>query len=203
MIPIDGGEGGYPRMGRLIDTFLPHYDFSACYEALIKAPPPVVYRRIQVLDLSELPVLRFLMALRTGKRVRRDRAPRDLRQRMQGSGFVILREAPDDEIVIGVAGKFWRPDGGRCFDLTAENFAGFSRSGYAKAAWNFKLSAQADCTILSTETRIQCFGRAALWKFRLYWSAVGPFSGLIRKAMLQKVKMESEQAALTLRKPAC
>ncbi len=177
----------------MIDTFLPRYDFSASYQTVIKAPPLVVYRRIQVLDLSELRVLRFLMALRTGKRVRRDRAPRDLRQRMQGSGFVILGEAPDNEIVIGVAGKFWRPDGGRCFDLTAEDFASFSRSGYAKAAWNFKLSAQTvESTILSTETRIQCFGRPALWKFRIYWSAVGPFSGLIRKAMLQKVKMESE-----------
>jgi hypothetical protein len=46
--------------------------------------------------------------------------------------------------------------------------------------------------VLSTETRIKCFGRAALWKFRSYWSLVGPFSGLIRKAILKQVKTEAE-----------
>jgi hypothetical protein len=44
----------------------------------------------------------------------------------------------------------------------------------------------------STETRIKCFGRAALWKFRVYWSLIGPFSGLIRKAILEQVKTEAE-----------
>ena len=46
--------------------------------------------------------------------------------------------------------------------------------------------------MLSTETRIKCFGRAALWKFRVYWSLIGPFSGLIRKAILKQVKTEAE-----------
>ncbi len=123
----------------------------------------------------------------------RQRTPRDLRQRMQGTGFVILEEIPDDELVIGVAGRFWRPDGGRCMDVTAANFVEFSRSGYAKVAWNFKLRAELPGTsILSTETRIQCFGRTALWKFGIYWSLVGPFSGLIRKAILKHVKTKAE-----------
>ena len=95
--------------------------------------------------------------------------------------------------VIGVAGKFWRPDGGRCLDLTADEFGGFARAGYAKAAWNFRLRTESPTwTVLSTETRIKCFGRAALWNFRIYWSLVGPFSGLIRKAILKKVKTEAE-----------
>ena len=106
---------------------------------------------------------------------------------------MILSEVPDEEIVIGVAGRFWRPDGGRCLDLTAKDFAEFSRPGYAKVAWNFKL--RADCpegTLFSTETRIKCLGQAALWKFRIYWSLVGPFSGLMRKAILKQVKTEAE-----------
>lgn len=125
----------------------------------------------------------------------RNRTPGDLRQRLQGTGFVILEEVPDDEIVIGVAGRFWRPDGGRCMDLTASNFMEFSRPGYAKVAWNFRLSAESPetgITILSTETRIQCFGRSASWKFGAYWSVVGPFSGLIRKAILKQVKAKAE-----------
>lgn len=163
-------------VGGLMDTWLPNYDFAASYETFIKAPPSVIYRRLQVFDFSELRIFRLLMALRTGKIVERNQVPKDLRQRMQGTGFIILAEAPPDEVVIGVAGKFWRPDGGRCLDLTAEDFSRFSRFGYAKAGWNFKLRAQtAESTILTTETRIKCFGRAAFWKFRLYWGMVAPF----------------------------
>lgn len=178
-----------------IDELLPACDFRAAYQIRISAPRSMVYECLLHVDFSEVWVTRLLMTLRSGKRMPRNRTPGDLRQRLQGTGFVILEEIPDDEIVIGVAGRFWRPDGGRCMDLTASNFMEFSRKGCAKVAWNFKLSAEApetETTILSTETRIQCFGRAALWKFGAYWGLVGPFSGLIRKAILKQVKAKAE-----------
>ena len=178
-----------------IDEFVPNPDFRAAYQILIDAPRSVVYECLLHSDFSDLWLTRFLMTLRTGKRILRQRKQGDLRQRLPGTGFLILEEVPEDELVIGVAGRFWRPDGGRCMDLTAANFIEFSRSGYAKVAWNFKLrtdSPEAASTILSTETRIQCSGPAAWWKFRLYWSLVGPFSGLIRKAILKHVKTKAE-----------
>ena len=176
-----------------IDEFLPIYDITASYDISINAPPAVIYQCVLRSDFSSLWLVRLLMTLRSGRSLPRNRVPGDLRQRFQGTGFVILSEVPDDEIVIGVAGKFWRPDGGRCLDLTAGDFGGFARPSNAKAAWNFKLRAESpEETVLSTETRIKCFGRAALWKFRLYWSLVGPFSGLIRKAILKQVKTEAE-----------
>jgi hypothetical protein len=179
-----------------IDEFLPNYDFSARYEIRIDAPPSAVYRCLLRSDFSELWLVRVLMTLRSGKRLPRNRVPSDLRRRLQGTGFVMLAEAPGDELVIGVAGQFWRPDGGRCLDLTADEFAGFSRPGYAKVAWNFKLRAESpESTLLSTETMIKCFGQAALWKFRIYWSLVGPFSGLMRKAILKQIKTEAESKA--------
>jgi hypothetical protein len=104
-----------------------------------------------------------------------------------------LAEVAGEELVIGVAGRFWRPDGGRRLDLAASDFVEFSRSGYAKAVWNFKLRADSsETTNLSAETRIKCFGKAASWKFRLCWRLVGPFSGLLRKAILKPVKLASE-----------
>jgi len=150
----------------LMDEFLPDYNVSAAYEISINAPSSDVYECLLRSEFSDLWLVRLLMALRTGKRWSRRGIRSDLRQRFQGKSFVILAEVPNEEIVIGVAGRFWRPDGGRCLELTAKDFAGFSRSGYAKVAWNFKL--RADCpesTLLSTETRIKCFGQAALWKF--------------------------------------
>ncbi len=42
--------------------------------------------------------------------------------------------------------------------------------------------------MLATETRIRYFGPAARRKFRLYWTFVGPFSGLVRGALLRGVR---------------
>ena len=176
-----------------IDDLLPRYDFRAAYQIRIDAPRPVVYECLLHSDFSELWMVRFLMTLRTGKRMLRSRAHCDIREWLQGTGFAILDEHREEELVIGVAGRFWRPDGGRCLDLTPASFTDFQRTGYAKVAWNFKLSpAGPDRTILSTETRIECFGRAARWKFRAYWSAIAPFSGLIRRAILKQVKSKAE-----------
>jgi hypothetical protein len=181
-----------------IDEFLPIYDVSASYEVRIRATRSVVYQCLLRSDFDDLWVVRLLMTIRTGKRPPRSRVPGDLPQRFQGTGFVILSEVPDDEIVIGVAGRFWRLDGGRCLDLAARDFGRFARAGYAKAAWNFRLRTESpECTVLSTETRVECFSRAALWKFRLYWGLVSPFSGLIRKAILKQVKADAEATFTT------
>jgi hypothetical protein len=176
-----------------IDAFLPIYDVSASYQIGIHAPRSVVYQCLLRSDFNDLWLVRLLMTIRTGKRPPRNRVSHALPQRLQGTGFVILDDIPGEELVIGVAGKFWRPDGGRCLDLTADDFAAFSRPGYTKAAWNFRLRTESpECTVLATETRVKCFGRAALWKFRFYWNLVGPFSGLMRKAILKQVKTEAE-----------
>jgi hypothetical protein len=106
--------------------------------------------------------------------------------------FLELVASPE-EVVLGIAGRFWRPDGGIVRDLTPEGFRDFRRMGCAKAVWNFFISPADDSSRLSTETRVQTFGRAATVKFRLYWLVVEPFSGLIRKAMLREVKRIAEQ----------
>src|SRR5258708_2352122 len=165
----------------LIDECLPVYDFSAVYEIRIDAPASVIYERLLNSDFSELWLRGCFMSFRIGGRLPRNRVLSGLRQRLEGTGFVILAEVPNEEIVIGVAGQFWRPDGGRCLDLTPDDFVGFSPPGHAKAAWNFKLRAESSQrTTLSTETRIKCFGNAS-WKFRVYRGLVGPFSGFIRR----------------------
>ena len=179
---------------------MPIYDVRACYEIRINAPPSLVYQCLLRSDFNKPRVVRLLMTTRSGKRLPRNRVSGDLAQRLQGTGFVILDDVPGEELVIGVAGKFWRPDGGRYLDLTTGDFGGFSRPGYAKVAWNFRLKTESPkCTVLSTETRIKCFGRAALWKFRIYWRLVSPFSGVIRKAILKQVKTEAESTVEALR----
>ena len=179
--------------GRKIDGLLPEFDIAAEYGLAISAPPPVVYECLLRADFGQSRIIRILMALRRGRRSQPPPISIDFRQRLRGSGFVELAEVPGQEIVIGVAGKFWRPDGGRCMYLTADNFADFCLPGHVKVAWNFTLTpASKDQTVLATETRAKCFGRSALWKFRLYWFLIGPFSGLIRKSMLKQIKVAAE-----------
>ena len=184
-----------PETQAQIDEFLPNYNLRALYEIRINTPRSIAYKSLLSVDFSDLWLTRLLMTLRSGRQIPRHNNPAGLLQRLQGTGFVVLEELTEDEIVIGIAGRFWRPDGGRCMDLTETNFINFCQPGFAKAAWNFKLRGllpEPEITILSTETRIQCFGPAALWRFRLYWSLVGPFSGLIRQEMLKLVKTKAE-----------
>jgi hypothetical protein len=102
---------------------------------------------------------------------------------------------PQREIVLGIAGRFWRPDGGIVRGLTPAEFGDFHREGHARAVWNFSLAPADGGTQLGTETRVQAFGRSATMKFRMYWIFVRPFSGMIRNAMLNQVKRIAEQPA--------
>lgn len=178
-----------------LDRFLPRYDVRAHYQQQVKAPAPRVYQALLAADFSDSLLVRALMSLRTGRLLRRGR-PASLRERLRGTGFMELADVPGRELLIGIIGKFWQPSGGRCLDVPAEDFAGFDRPGYAKAAWNFSLEeVSPGVTLLATETRVQCLGPEARRKFRAYWAMVGPFSGLIRRAMLEQVRRAAEGAA--------
>jgi hypothetical protein len=177
-----------------IDEFLSDYDFGASYDIHISA------RRLRLCMTTFMAGLQrsvdksHLETLRTGKLVSPSRAAASLSQRLQGTGFVMLAEVPSEELLMGIAGRFWRPDGGRCLDLRVGDFVEFARLGYAKVAWNFSLRADSSGeTVLSTETRTKCFGPAARWKFGIYWFLIYPFSGLIRKAILNRVKRTRNQ----------
>ncbi|MEP6995441.1 MAG: hypothetical protein ABI968_13025 [Acidobacteriota bacterium] len=115
-------------------------------------------------------------------------------ERLQRFGFTKLEEIPETELVFGLAGKFWRPDGGLRRIQNREAFDGFAEDGCVKAAWNLRVAAaDGGACELSTETRIAYFGAGARRKFRLYWTLVGPFSGALRKTLLRGVKRGAEE----------
>ena len=174
-----------------IDEVMSEFDVRAVYRVHVRASVESTWRALLDSDFSDSFLVRILMSVRSGRMWGRGQR-RPLRERLPGTGFMELGEIPRKEIIIGVAGRFWRPDGGRCFDLSASDFPHFSRAGYAKAAWNFSLAPEPKGCVLSTETRVKCYGRDAQRNFRAYWTVVKPFSGLIRRAMLQQVKRSAE-----------
>jgi len=114
-------------------------------------------------------------------------------EKLRRFGFTILEDEPGRELVLGIAGKFWRHDGGLrpIPDLPA--FLEFAEEGYVKAAWNIRVEAKAGGVCeLSTETRIVYFGSVARHKFRLYWTLIRPFSGAIRVGLLRGIRRRAE-----------
>lgn len=177
-----------------IDEWLPQYQLSANYALLVHASTEKTYASLKHANFSDLAIVRRLMRLR-GYRLGGGNVPESNARPDASSAFLELAAIPPWEVVLGITGRFWRPDGGIVRGLTPAEFADFHHDGYAKAVWNFSL-APADCgTRLRTETRVQTFGRSATLKFRAYWIVVKPFSGLIRKAMLREVQRIAEQAA--------
>lgn len=181
--------------GLKIDEWLPEYQVRARYSLLVRASVERTYAALAKANFSNLAIVRGLMRLR-GYRLNQERAPTSNlpNGNPQYGSFLLLATVPQQEVLLGIAGRFWRPDGGIVTGLTPEEFRAFDREGYAKAAWNFSLAPATADTQLGTETRVQTFGRAAATRFRFYWLLVGPFSGLMRKAMLQEVKRIAEQA---------
>jgi hypothetical protein len=107
-------------------------------------------------------------------------------------GFVWLGEDPGRELVLGVIGAFWRPKGG-VRRIEPGEFVAFDEPGWAKAAWNFRLIADGDeRTFVTTETRVRVPDEPSRKKFLLYWAAIGPFSGVVRRQALSLIKTDAE-----------
>jgi hypothetical protein len=180
----------------LIDEFMPTYDFSEEHKTIICASAEKVYAALGSFDFNESFIIRWLFRLRgLASKNSCDADSRILTLRdITKFGFVVLGEKPNEEILYGLVGKFWKPTG----DLQrvkAEDFPGFDKSGYAKAAWNFTLAeSAAKETLLTTQTRIQCTDDASRSQFNFYWTFVQPFSGWIRQEALRLAKEKAETA---------
>jgi hypothetical protein len=113
---------------------------------------------------------------------------------MQQAGFALLGERAGEEIVLGLAGRFWQvaPSGGRLNGR--EDFANYREDGAARASLNLRVEPLADrWTRLSTETRVRCFGSGRR-KFKMYWALIHPFSAWIRRDWLRLIKQASGAA---------
>lgn len=182
----------------LIDSFMPHPETSERHSVEIAASGPVVYEALWTTDLGGSFVIKGLMGLRTlpGRLLRpqkiRYSGQRISLQDLIKAGFGMLAEEPGQEVVLGITGPFWRPVG-NTLPFNEAHFHGSVRPGVARAVWNFTVQQTGEKqTILATETRVVCGDDASRLKFRIYWLAVRPFSGLIRSIMLKAVKRACE-----------
>jgi len=191
---IEHRESLPPNARKLIEKFAPVFDVSEYHETVVHAPIQTVYDALRTTDFGDSRLIRMLLRLRQLPAVLRKPCPRTILnlEAILKSGFVLLGENAPDEIALGVIGQFWKVSGGRfCEDAT--EFDAFDQAGYAKAVWNFSLvDLGANVTRLATETRVVCSNRSSRFRFRLYWALIGPFSGLIRRAVLRTIRAKVE-----------
>lgn len=157
------------------------------------APRERVWEAILSQDLGASPLARALLALRGyGGRALRARGG-TFPERLERFGFTKLDELPVSELVFGLAGKFWRLDGGLRSIPDRDAFLAFAEERCVKVAWNLLIGeTDGESCDLSTETRIAYFGPSARRRFRSYWFFIGPFSGLHRRALLRGIARHAE-----------
>jgi hypothetical protein len=182
----------------LIDDFMPNFDVSERHHTLVLAPVEDAYAAARKVDLVRSRVVRGLLAARgiPARVRRRHRAvPRTMTlDDLMAAGFVWLGEDPGREFVLGLVGTFWKPTGGLS-RVDPSEFASFDEPGQAKATWNFRTIPDGDDrSFVTTETRVRVPDEPSRRKFLLYWAAIGPFSGVIRKQALSLIKADAERS---------
>src|SRR3712207_1043118 len=134
----------------LIDEFLPDYDVRERHHVEVRAPAERVYTAVRrpAMSLARMSMLFVrVCGIPPGLSAPSCFSLDDfLKMR-----FILLGERRDEELLLGVVGRFWTPSGG-LRRLDAEGFRRFNERGYAKAAWNFSLSELSDTSVsLRTE----------------------------------------------------
>jgi hypothetical protein len=175
--------------GTRLDEVLPRFDVSKTHRLPVAAPAGRIFDVLERYDLRDSGFTRLLLALRGyGRLARRPERPVGLAPSLAAAGFVPLGGRPGRELVFGLVGKFWTPRGG-IRAVSSEEFLAFAEEGYAKVAWNVAVEAvDESSSLLSTETRVLCFGRGARWRFAVYWRTIEVFSGAIRMTMLRGIR---------------
>ena len=167
----------------LIDKYLPRYTFGEYHETLVDCQIQDVYEVARDFDLSKSRRIKFLFRLR-GLPTKR----MNLQDFVADMGFTHLEDNPPHENLTG----FWmRP---RIEKIPSYgDFVNGSIPSWVKVVWNFRFEKIGENkTKVSTETRILCVVPITKFTFGLYWAMVKPFSGLIRKEMLNIIKDDAE-----------
>jgi hypothetical protein len=179
----------------LLDQYLPACEFVERHDILVAGAPGRVLDAVEAHNFDADPLFARLIAVRQlpawllatflG-------APRPAAFGMKS--FTPLGRDGDREIAVGLAGRFWRTDGGLVPFADTAAFAAFDEAGAAKLVLAFSTEPRGRLTRLKTETRVHCLGRRALVSFTPYWLVIRLPSGLLRRRMLREIKRTVESA---------
>lgn len=185
----------------LLDDAIPRFDCNEVHAIRIQAPAARVFQAVKDVAPGEVPLFLALFWLRglPARLMSRSypcfSAHTPLLEQARAVGFIWLAEEADQELVLGVIGRFWKPWDAIRRVADAEEFRAFAEPNYAKAAINFYVRpiGDTDAVMLSTETRIAGTDQVARRLFTRYWQLIHPGSALIRGSLLRAIKKRAER----------
>src|SRR5579884_1026308 len=197
--PAERVVRGGTHDGTLLDDVCPDFEFAGVESVEVNAPPAAVFEAIRRVTLAEMPVARALGTLRylPGILLGRVRPRADGRPFVEGLG-VVLAEAPEREVVIGMAGRLHDLVDQRPVPFTsADEYARFADPGYQKFVQSFRVEPLGDDRVrLVAAHRTHALSEESRRKFRPYWRLlVGPGSGVMLRGLLDAIKRRAEAEA--------
>jgi hypothetical protein len=100
--------------------------------------------------------------------------------------FTCLGQVPEQEVVFGLAGRFWQMDYGLCPVADAAAFAALTDQPRLLLNVCVEPLDEHRCRLI-THTRVHCPTDAQRRRFAPYWYAIRPVSGLIRQRLLHRI----------------
>jgi len=186
---IDEGEA--PEPSTLVDRYMPFYDFSVVRETKVEASPARAFEAILEANLATDPLVNALTRLRI--------LPEQLLRRLHGQSaakiatkvtfgdllrseegpFHLLEVDEGHELLAGAIGQFWKPViTWREVDPT--HFARFDEPGFARLAISLRVVPTDDGqSRLVYEARTAATDELARRRFKVYWTLIGRFAGLV------------------------
>jgi hypothetical protein len=196
----------------LVDEFLPDYDVSDEIGTVVDADVPTTWRTLTEADLIDVGRRRPLVAVLGAVRIlpelvwqllhgeRPTGAPERLTLRdttelpMSGGGWILLGERPEEEIALGMVGRFWRPVI-QYANVDAGSFEAFSEPGFAKAVYAIGTRPTEDGkTLLWAIMRTATTDERARTSFRRYWTlGIGYGAHVLVHGLLDVVREDAER----------
>ena len=180
---------------RTLQALLPNPRHREIHRIFVAAPPEVAWRSVRGLDVEQIPWVHFLFSLRTlpERLAHRDAQPENPQvglDRLAGSeGFMVLRETPGKEFVVGSVGQFWHLS--IPFAAVApEDFRSFDAPGWGKLAWALTVEPFEAGSVVSMELRVTATDDASWHQFERYFALIGIGSRLIREAAMAQLEAE-------------
>ena len=112
-----------------------------------------------------------------------------------GGGWILLGERPDQQLALGLVGRFWRPVI-EYAEVDAEDFRDFSEPGWAKTVYALSARPLADRqgTLLSGVMRTATTDEHARRWFRRYWTfGVGSGAHVLVTGLLDTAREDAER----------
>jgi len=186
----------------LIDKYLPKYDFTEVYDIEIEATPEVAYRAVNEATLGDMSVVvRLLLWLRAIPDRIMGNKSMDLDSRtpiitQQSDDSIILEQQAPHEIVLGMImkGRVWEKQNKEIKLTHADDFLAFKDPEHCWVVSHLRVdsSGTPGTVIVRTESRTMGLSQQATKEFKSYWRIIKPFSGLIRRLMLNAIKYRAE-----------